>query len=208
MIIIDLIRHAESEWVKEADAAPVPLFGGRMLHVGLSAAGANDALRLDKYAHEKGIRPSVVYTSPALRARRTAELSTVMVRPTPRILVRDGLVELTWGDWERQPRSIRDNSPFREQRQRQGLAFTPPGGESFLTVQQRAMAELRKIVQEVDKTYVWVVTHNNVIKSIVQPFVGWSLPQVEQAKVHVLSFTRLTYDEGVFRLAFFNKRYI
>ena len=206
MLTIDLVRHAESEWVQRADASPIPLFGGRMNSVDLSTIGERQATSLGVYARDHDIRPTDFVTSPAKRAKRTHRVSAdAMGRRGVRALVRRDWQELSWGRWEGGPRDVRNKPPFREQRERLGFDFAPPGGESYRQVRLRAQAELREIAHRVRAGHVWVHTHRNVIKAVCQPWFGWTLEEMTQASLDVVSLTRLRLVRGEFQLVFYNQ---
>lgn len=206
MLIIDLIRHAESEWVRKAKASPIPLFGGRMNKVDLSDVGRGQAVALGMTAKYANIWPDAFYTSPAKRARRTHKLSVrAMDREDATATVLGDLQEMSWGKWEGQPRSIRHEQPFREQWQQLGMRFAPPGGESYAAVQARAMRALRQIVRQTPEGLVWVHTHRNVIKAVAQPWSRWTLEEMTQAELGETTLTRLAYERGRFRLIFFGQ---
>ena len=60
-----LLRHAKSSWAKDGlPDAERPL----------STRGERDAPRMGVRLHERGVRPDLVLSSPAVRARRTATL--------------------------------------------------------------------------------------------------------------------------------------
>ena len=58
-----LLRHAKSDWSRDADDFDRPL----------NPRGKQDAARLARWAHEQGLRPDVILCSPARRAAQTAE---------------------------------------------------------------------------------------------------------------------------------------
>lgn len=202
-VIVDLIRHAESEWVKKAEKLPVPHFGGRMNPVKLSSAGRKEAALLGKYARKHGIQPSGLVSSPATRALDTGAIAVQQMGLSLQPSVLTDLQELSWGDWEQGPRSVQDEEPFKTQRKRQGLKFCPPGGESFEMVGKRATAALEQVASRAGAGHLWVLTHNNVIKSVVQPLLGWDADKVSKARPDVVSITRLRYNRGKFTVEFF-----
>jgi phosphohistidine phosphatase len=60
-----LCRHAKSSWAED---------GQEDSERPLSARGERDAPRMGERLHQQGLRPDLVVTSPAVRARRTAKL--------------------------------------------------------------------------------------------------------------------------------------
>jgi len=204
--VVDLIRHAESTWIKEAEALPIKLFGGRMNDVDLSAKGVRQAGQLGDYALQNGIVPTDFYSSIAKRAIRTHELSSRKMGITVRAITDGRLQELDWGKWTKKPRSIRDEPRFAEERLSKGLDFAPPSGESINTVRRRAVAALQDIVAKTPPgSHIWVHTHRNLIKAVVQPWFGWTAEQTSETGLDVVSLTRLQMTNGKLKLIFFNQ---
>jgi broad specificity phosphatase PhoE len=207
-VTIDLVRHATSAWVKEASASPVPLFGGRMDRVPLAdPEGRDEAAELGRYGCQHGIRPTLVVSSIALRALQTHQFSSPELG-IHLVAVRDArLVEMSWGQWTRRPRSIADRASVRRARERLGFAFAPPGGESYNAVRNRAMRALLEYAKQApDGSHIWVHTHRNVIKAVVRPWMTeWTPANIAAVGVEVASLTRLRYSGGKLELVFFNR---
>lgn len=205
-VVFDLIRHAESTWVEEANASPVKLFGGRMNNVDLSAEGIRQAGKLGEYARRKGIEPTEFYSSIAKRALRTHELSSRKMGINTRAIPDGRLQELDWGDWTKKPRSIRDEPKFVQERQRKGCDFAPPGGESINMVRRRALAALHDMAAKTSPgAHIWVHTHRNLIKAVVQPWFKWSAEETFETELDVVSLTRLEMTNSKLKVVFFNQ---
>jgi broad specificity phosphatase PhoE len=206
--IVELIRHATSTWVKEADNSPVPLFGGRMNNVGLSKEeGFAEATQLGVFGKRNGISPTLYVSSPAKRTIQTHYVSALeMTGMTIPPQINSQFQEMSWGAWERRPRSIADAPQIVRERERFGFDFAPPGGESYAMVGRRAMSALMELVRWVpDGSYIWVHTHKNVILSAVRPWMGWGPMQISSVKVGVVSRTRFRYQGGKLELISFNQ---
>ncbi|MFF5565782.1 histidine phosphatase family protein [Streptomyces sp. NPDC012623] len=154
-----LIRHGQTPCTAtgrfcgthEAQLTPV---GEEMAR----AAGTHHALH--------GIE--TVITSPAARARRTAQaVATAHRTPT---VVDDRLRELRFGTWENLlPREV--PVPAEHQRWEHNPAYhSPPGGETGLEVMARAVAAVRDATHQ--HTAVAVVTHKAPIRLILAFFLG------------------------------------
>ena len=210
MITFDLIRHGESEAMVAARKAPVPVFGGRMRQTKLSSEGKEQARLFGIYAKQAGIEPNAVFASPAERTLETHRISRKVGGWNVPFDTHDDLIELDWGQWEGKPRTTANNPQWRRSRLRLGGGFQPPGGESFADVRRRSLRALQKIAGQVpDGSYVWIITHQNVIKSIVLPFRAWDPDTLLRVSVAPLSRTLLTYDEEArgqkLHLRFFNR---
>lgn len=208
-VIIDLVRHATSEWVEEANASAVKLFGGRMDEVPLSIPrGRQEAIKLGCYGRANGIRPTLVVSSTATRALQTHEFSAPTLGISQRVQPDARLVEMSWGRWTRQPRSIADTDAVRRARARLGFAFAPPGGDSYDTVRDRALPAIMDYARGArDGSHIWVHTHRNVIKALVRQWMPtWTPGTISEVGLDVVSLTRLRYNSGRLELVFFNRR--
>lgn len=208
VVTIDLVRHATSTWVKEASKSPVPLFGGRMDDIPLAdPEGRDEAAALGRYGRQHGIMPTYVVSSTARRCLQTYQFCAPELRCRV-VAVRDKrLVEMGWGRWSRQPRSIASTPNVKREMAERGFGFTPPGGESFCTVRARVRASVLEHAQSVpDGSHIWMFTHRNAIKALIQPSMPeWTPANISAVGLDVVSLTRLVYDDGRLKLAFFNR---
>ena len=201
-VVIDLVRHAESKWVELARKSDVPRFGGRMDEIDLSETGKIQSGQLRLYADRNGINPTAFCSSTAYRARRTHRFAFGQHRP---LHLDARLDELDWGKWTEGPRAIAETRPFVRARFRDGLNFTPPGGESYASVGRRVREAIKEKAHEMGGGHLWAYTHKNAIVGAVCPFLRWSWEQAWTANVGVVSLTRFTYDGEHLRLVFFNE---
>lgn len=207
-VIIDLVRHARSTWVDEAEASSVKLFGGRMDDVPLSVPqGRLEAMRLGCWAKAQGIRPTLVVSSTAVRALQTHEFSAPTLGISQRVRRDPRLVEMSWGRWERQPRSIANTDKVRRARARLGFGFAPPGGDSYDMVEARAVPAILEHARSVPNgSHIWVHTHRNVIKAVVKQWMPhWTPGSISEIGLDVVSLTRLRYRRGGLELVFFGR---
>lgn len=73
-------------------------------------------------------------------------------------------------------------------------------------VRERVMTALASAVRQVpDGSLVCVYTHQNVIKSVVYPWLSWDIDTTMSAKLDVVSVTELVYANGRVRLEHFNR---
>lgn len=208
-VIIDLVRHATSTWVAEADASPIKRFGGRMDEVPLSIPqGRQEAALLGRYARQHGIRPTLVVSSTAVRALQTHEFSAPEMGIGQEVVRDSRLVEMSWGRWERQPRSVADTDEVRRARVRLGFGFAPPGGDSYDSVRARALPAIMEHARGARPgSHIWVHTHRNVIKAIVRSWMPeWTPGTISEVGLGVVSLTRLQYQGGRLSLVFFDRR--
>ena len=156
---LTLLRHGPTDWTADRRLQ------GRTDRP-LSAAGrtAVAAWRRPPLA-----AATVVLTSPLARARETAALLGLDAR------IDDRLIEADWGAWEgRRLADLADDPAARlVERERDGLDFRPPGGESPREVQAR-LAPLLADIAAAGRP-VLAVTHKGVIRAVYALATGWRM---------------------------------
>ncbi|MEJ2264273.1 MAG: histidine phosphatase family protein [Anaerolineales bacterium] len=145
-----LIRHGETDWNVEGryqGQADPPL----------NARGMAQAERLAEELEQTGLE--VLYTSPLLRARQTAEIVCedlgIPLQVEPR------LMEIHQGDWQtRLRREIEELYPevFRRW-EMEPWQVTPPKGEHLMQVQKRVNAAVDEIVTRHTSQTIGIVAH-------------------------------------------------
>jgi probable phosphomutase (TIGR03848 family) len=146
----------------------------------LSEAGRAQA---EAVADRLAVLPiGAIYSSPLERCRQTAEPLARRLRLSVR--VRPHLGEVRFGDWTgRSLAQLRRTKLWRRvQLAPSNVRF--PGGESFLEVQERVVAELLRIGDAHPDAVVAVVSHADVIKLALAHFAG----------MHPDAFQRLVID--------------
>jgi broad specificity phosphatase PhoE len=126
--------------------------------------------RSDSPLTEQGIRTSkelalilmpeeitAIYSSPLGRAVRSAGLYAEALGLT--VNVRDGMAELSCGQWEGSPRSSITSHAWKL---RETWRQRPPGGESYQDAEERVAAVIREIRAESDPLTSLVVGHAGV----------------------------------------------
>jgi probable phosphomutase (TIGR03848 family) len=157
-----LIRHAVNDVMKQKKLA------GRMPEVHLNDEGRAQALALAERLQHLAIK--AVYTSPLERTRETAAPLAQALGLEAQI--REGLVEVEYGDWTGQP--LEDLAKRDEWKIVQlfpsGMRF--PGGESIREMQTRIVGELEAIAADHPRDIVAVVSHADVIKAVLAHYLG------------------------------------
>ena len=112
---------------------------------------------------------TLVLTSPLARARETAALLGLDAVVEPR------LIEADWGTWEgrRLADLARDPDARLAERERDGLDFRPPGGESPRALQARLAPLLAELAAA--GRPVLAVTHKGVIRAVYAMATGWDM---------------------------------
>ncbi len=200
---IYLIRHGETDYNK-----------GRRLQgvtdIPLNARGIELA---EKTA--EGLRDIAfdrIYTSPLIRARKTAEI--IRGSRDIEIIPTDGLKEISFGDYEgltvlTESYNIPDpdfcdffNAPERY--------HTPPGGENIEALRQRTTSFIREIMSDPaneGKTLL-MASHGAAIRGMLSGLQGLPVAQFWNGGVHKnCAVTLLRAEQGKFEIIFENRVY-
>jgi broad specificity phosphatase PhoE len=207
-----MARHGESignvAWrAAEADRLEEIEIGLRDPDVPLSDAGRLQAEALGRRlaAMPAGERPTVVYSSPYVRAAETARialagLGDVPVRYDERLRDRENgaLYALTW-------RGIAARFPDEVARKRLTGKFyyRPPGGESWADVALRLRSTLTDIGRDHPDGRVLVVAHDVVVtltRYIVERLTERQVLEIERTLVPNASLTVWSREDGELRL--------
>lgn len=157
MYSIYLIRHGETEWNIEGryqGQADPPL----------NSNGLLQAKDLVNELHDSEIQ--VLYTSPLLRTRQTANILAAELEIP--VIDEPRLMEIHQGDWQTRLRSeIEDLYPelFKEW-ETNPWETTPPGGENLSQVQTRVNAAVDDILESQSFEKIGLVTHRIPIAMI------------------------------------------
>jgi broad specificity phosphatase PhoE len=191
-----IARHAMHDWVGRGIA-------GRQPDVSLNDEGRRQAQELP--ARLEGVHLDALYCSPQPRTRQTLE-PLAAERRMP-IHVHAGIDEVDMGDWVGMMFDQLEalGEPWRHWCERRGSAH-PPGGEAFADVPRRAMAALRDIRAEHPEGTVLVVSHGDVIKSVVATCLAMSLDDLERFDIAPASVSVLDLGDDWSKLKQLNAR--
>ena len=189
-----LIRHAAHIHLDR-------LLSGRMAGVPLSEAGHAQAARLGERLAGEGI--DRVVCSPLDRTRATAEaigtVRDVAVEPL------DALIEIDMGEWTgRGIADLHGDPAWTAWNTRRGTARIP-GGESMAEAQARIVAALSELADGSDGQTIAVVSHADMIKSVVAHVLGLPLDKLLQFDVSPASVTRIVWGDWGTRLMSLNE---
>lgn len=157
---ITLIRHAESQMNLTRD-----LVGGRSNHTPLSEHGRASALALGQRlaAMEP---PAGFYCTAAVRSRQTADLIATGAGWAPAD-VEDGLLELSQGSAEGQPRDKWWTPKAIQAMQADPLHHRLiPDAENHHDVQQRMQTTLRRLARRHPDTHVIAISHGIAMRTL------------------------------------------
>ncbi|MFP5332896.1 MAG: histidine phosphatase family protein [Acidimicrobiia bacterium] len=178
MARILLVRHA-----------PTPETGrkltGRLPGVSLDERGLEIARRTA--AHLASADVKAIYSSPIERTWETAIEVASHHRLDP--IREDGVIEVDYGSWSgRTLKSLYGLKAWRTV-QVTPSRMTFPGGENLADAQRRAVAAVERIAATHPKHTVAVVTHADVIKSVVAHYLGTPLDLFQRIGVAPASVT-------------------
>jgi broad specificity phosphatase PhoE len=204
---IVLVRHGESTGnVARTDAmdagAETIAVGLRDPDVPLTATGEEQARSVGEWLAETSVAPDLVYCSPYLRARKTAELALVAadlglaIRLDERLRDRElGVLDLLTHD------GVVSRFPEEEARRRWlgKLYYRPPGGESWADVALRLRSFISDLmVAAPDARRALLVSHDAVIMLLRYVLEGWDeetlIDTAARTEVANASVTRLMLD--------------
>lgn len=200
---IYLIRHGETDYNKARRLQGVT-------DIPLNAYGIELA---EKTAEGlKDIHFDRIYTSPLIRARRTAEIirgdRKIPVIPT------DGLKEISFGEYEGLIHTGEgSNIPrpgFRRFFEDPEHYETPPGGESLAHLRQRTTAFVRSVMNDPDNeelTFL-MASHGAAIRGILSGLLELPISRFWDGPVHKnCGVTKLHVEHGEFVIEFENRTY-
>ncbi|HEX2546782.1 MAG TPA: histidine phosphatase family protein [Ramlibacter sp.] len=189
-----LVRHAAHDWLGRGLA-------GRLPGVGLNGPGKEQAQALVQRLADAPLQ--AIYCSPQQRTQETAAPLAGQRRLT--VHIDAAFDEIDFGRWT--GRTFGELEAEREAWahwcERRGSA-TPPGGEPFAGVAQRALAGLKRLLREHPDQQVMVVSHGDVIKAVVATVLDMSLDHLERFEIAPASVTVLAMGEGWQQLRLLN----
>lgn len=175
-----LIRHAACELMDE-------ILVGRTHDVSLSDIGRSQAQALG--ARLRADAPNVLHVSPRLRAQQTA---TAIASGTNTLVETDpSFDEVDFGAWSGQSfHSLQEDECWRQWNAERSLARAPQG-ETIHDVEQRVIARLRRLRDTYEGGRVAIVTHAEIVRTILYHYLGisldrWWLMEVSPASVTTL----------------------
>lgn len=190
MSTVILVRHGRS--TANADG----VLAGRTPGITLDETGREQA---ERTGQRLGAVPLVgVVSSPLERCRQTSDAILAHQTGSPAASIENALTECDYGDW--QGRTIADlaQETLWTVVQRHPSAAVFPGGESLAAMQARAVAAVRRHDAAFEAEHgagaVWaVVSHGDLIKSILADALGLHLDLFQRIHVHPASVSIVRY---------------
>ena len=196
MARIVLLRHAHSV------ANEKNLLAGRTPGIALSKTGRDQALQL---VNRLGaITFDEIAVSPMQRCRETIDPWLTSSNAKSRVVTDDSISEVDYGSWSgKSLASLRRKSEWKVvQDFPSQMVF--PEGESLLEMQGRALSGFYRLNSVKGKGPRLLVSHGDVIKSIVAHCLGMHLDQFQRLVIEPASITIIDTDNGMSRLVRFN----
>ena len=196
MARIVLLRHAHSV------ANEKNLLAGRTPGIALSKTGRDQALQL---VNRLGaITFDEIAVSPMQRCRETIDPWLTFSDGKSRVVTDDSISEVDYGSWSgKSLASLRRKSQWKVvQDFPSQMVF--PEGESLLEMQGRALSGFYRLNSVKGKGPRLLVSHGDVIKSIVAHCLGMHLDQFQRLVIEPASITIIDTDNGMSRLVRFN----
>ncbi len=194
---IFLVRHGATELSAEDS------FAGET-DVPLSDVGRDQLRKLSERLAGEPI--AAFYASPL---GRTMETARILAAPHGKPVVpREGLREISHGHWEGKTRAAVEKEYPKEYARWVGdpFSFSPPGGETGLSVVARALPTLLEIVQAHPGQYAVVASHKATIRLLIGSLLGFDLRRYRDhldqspASLNIVDF----HDVSHARLSLFN----
>jgi probable phosphomutase (TIGR03848 family) len=196
MARIVLLRHAHSIANEEN------LLAGRISGITLSKSGKSQALDL---VDRLGVMQfDEIAISPLQRCRETIDPWLSANNAKSRLVIDESISEVDYGSWSGKTlASLRRKAQWKVV-QDFPSQMTFPEGESLLEMQGRALSGFYRLNAVKGKGPRLLVSHGDVIKSIVAHCLGMHLDQFQRLVIEPASITIIDTDSGVSRLVRFN----
>jgi len=185
-----LIRHAHSE----ANAAGI--LSGRLPDVHLSEKGLAQS---EKLAVRLGNFPiASLRISPMERCFETISpwINSVVLPSNPKFVpvIDQELTEVDYGSWSGRKLAVLSRNKMWKTVQESPSRMYFPGGEGIAQMQSRTMKSIHEAVSSKAKGSVVIVSHGDVIKSIVASALGMHLDEfqrivIDPASISILDFS-------------------
>lgn len=197
MTTVILIRHAHSI------ANEKGVLAGRSQGITLSKSGTRQAVELKKRLGN--LKFGQIRISPLERCFATIEPWLIATDVSEdAVIVDQGFTEVDYGDWT--GKKLMALSLKKEWRivQKTPSQMIFPNGEGLLEVQARAKKSLMESTKKAGNGLVLVVSHGDVIKSLIATALDLDLDKFQKIVIDPASISVLDYSKGNFRLLHLN----
>jgi probable phosphoglycerate mutase len=162
----------------------------------LNEEGKAQARRLAE--HFKSVKLDAVYSSPLERALETAEA----IARVAKLEVKQSAAfnEVDFGEWSGKSFETLSRDECWKRFNTQRSVTKIPGGESFLDVQARVIAELERLAEQHANASVAIVAHADVIKAAVGYVAGTPIDLLQRFEISPGSVSIIATDEHGLKL--------
>lgn len=174
-----LLRHAHST------ANLKGVLAGRDNRVALSPRGKREAQDLADFLERYEF--DAIYSSPLRRCRES--IAPLLERSSATATYLDGLIEMEYGQWSGKSLALLAKEDLWKSIQSRPSMVRFPRGESFSEMSVRANQAVQEAAQ--GRKRILVVSHGDVIKSIVAFHLGLALDQFQRISIDPASITTL-----------------
>ena len=193
MTTLFLVRHGQASF-------PASTIAGRLPGVALSTPGRTQVHELAQQLDTVPIR--AVYTSPLQRTQETADILTERLQ-LPAI-TDDNFNELDYGTWTGKTYHELDADPAWTLFNRRRSLARIPGGESMLEVERRAFAGTSRLCKQHPGQLLVVVTHADVIRTVLARCIGLSLDLAGRLEISTASISAVRIEQREYRILTIN----
>lgn len=187
---IHLIRHATYDLLDRG------ILAGRTPGWSLNATGRAQAAALGQALAGRDLE--AVIASPLERAQETAE---AIAGPHGLALeIEPGLNEVDFGAWSGTPFATLHQQPGWQTFNVRRSVAAPPGGETMLAVQLRALEAVMTLVERFPDAEIVAVSHADVIKALLAHALGTPLDMFQRIEIAPASRSTLVIGSNFIRI--------
>ncbi|RME42799.1 MAG: MSMEG_4193 family putative phosphomutase [Caldilineae bacterium] len=180
-----LVRHGENDWVGKNRLA------GWTAGVHLNKTGRKQAQATGRWLAKYGPRVDAIYASPLERTRETADL--IARRLNLPVQPCEAIGEVEYGDWTGKRIKKLAKHPHWGVVQFYPSNAHFPAGESLYHMQTRAVHQVNELVARHKGQTILLVSHADVIKSVVAHYLGLHLDLFQRIVISPASITTIVF---------------
>lgn len=193
-----LFRHGESERNTQTH-----IVGGRSNESELTQLGIVQQQRLGAVLLESNLFPDKVFSSPAVRARHSAEITLQAMGLNLEIIEDDRLQEQDTGSWTGRLATEIYTPETLAQIGILGKDFKSPGGESMNEVGQRMVEWINSLEEG---RVLFAFTHGGAIRSLPSTMHNWSHEKTYTTRPDNASISLFTKQRGLWQVSYLNRQ--
>jgi len=147
---------------------------------------------------------TLIYSSPLQRCHLLAKFLKEHYQVHGKILLKEGLAEIDFGDWEMKMAEEIGREALKQWRQ--NFVDQPaPGGESFSALNERATEAFQEILDSSTTENVLITAHGGSIRCIISHVLGVPLQNIFNMHLDYGAVNLVTFQEKGLKLMFMNR---